>query len=137
MRLQHHEIAKLDSKKKYHYWRWLAFWKFNNQGPKLAISWWIAWTFFWGSALFTLGSAASLSRKVCSRVSGPESCQLPGASIGCPPIIRVLELATLVIRWVLGAKTLIDGHLLVYLLKLGVTPLSPQLGSAAPLRNEL
>jgi len=42
----------------------LAFWNYNNKGPKLAISWWIAWTFFWGSALFTLGSAAALSHKV-------------------------------------------------------------------------
>ena len=63
--MHHHEIAKLDGKQKFHWWRWLAFWKYNSQGPKLAISWWIAWTFSWGSALFTLGSAASLSYNVC------------------------------------------------------------------------
>lgn len=63
-RLHHHEVAKLDGKQRFHWWRWLAFWNYNNKGPKLAISWWIAWTFFYGSALFTLGSAASLSHKV-------------------------------------------------------------------------
>jgi len=62
--LQHHEVAQLEGKQRYHWWRWLAFWNYNNKGPKLAISWWIAWTFFWGSALFTLGSAAALSHKV-------------------------------------------------------------------------
>lgn len=63
-RLQHHEVQQLSGKQKFHWWRWLAFWNYNNKGPKLAISWWIAWTFFYGSALFTLGSAASLSHKV-------------------------------------------------------------------------
>ncbi|DBA68346.1 hypothetical protein WJX79_000840 [Trebouxia sp. C0005] len=63
-RLQHHEVAQQEGKPRFHWWRWLAFWNYNNKGPKLAISWWIAWTFFWGSALFTLGSAAALSHKV-------------------------------------------------------------------------
>lgn len=63
-RMQHHEVAQLDGNQRFHWWRWLAFWNFNNKGPKLAISWWIAWTFFYGSALFTLGSAAALVHKV-------------------------------------------------------------------------
>lgn len=63
-RLHHHEISDAQKQERYHWWRWLAFWNYNNKGPKLAISWWIAWTFFYGSALFTLGSAASLSHKV-------------------------------------------------------------------------
>lgn len=67
--MQHHEVAQLDGNQRFHWWRWLAFWNFNNKGPKLAISWWIAWTFFYGSALFTLGSAAALVHKVCVALS--------------------------------------------------------------------
>ena len=67
--MQHHEVAQLDGNQRFHWWRWLAFWNFNSKGPKLAISWWIAWTFFYGSALFTLGSAAALVHKVCVALS--------------------------------------------------------------------
>lgn len=52
-RLQHHEIDP-KTRPRFHWWDWLLFWKYQTP-RKTAISWWIAFTFFWGSALFTLG----------------------------------------------------------------------------------
>lgn len=66
--MPYHEISKLTGKEEFYWCDWVKFWKYQHT-PQQAVSWWIAWCFFYGSILFLLGACSSLSHQVCEPAS--------------------------------------------------------------------